>query len=58
MMVEDLWIILKRPFVTNQNLSDVSEMLFVKAMWHSHNKQLKMKVAIIGLADEVKNKVD
>lgn len=38
MMVEDMWILMKRPMVTNQNLTDMSELLFVKAMWHSHNK--------------------
>eukprot|EP00347_Sterkiella_histriomuscorum_P015353 403357339 len=58
MMVEDLWILMKRPMVTNQNLADVSEMLFVKNQWHGHNKQLKIKVSIIGSVDEVRNKVD
>lgn len=57
-MVEDLWILMKRPMVTNQSLTDVSEMLFVKNLWHGHNKQMKIKVSIIGSVDEVRNKVD
>ena len=39
MMLEDLWLLMKRPLVTNQNLSDVSEMILVKNMWHNTNKQ-------------------
>ena len=57
-MVEDLWILMKRPMVTNQNLTDVPEMLFVKALWHNQNKQSKLKVSIIGSVEEVKIKVD
>lgn len=58
MMVEDLWILMKRPLVTNQSLTDVSEMLFVKSCWHNHNKQMKIKVSIIGQSDGAKMKVD
>lgn len=58
MMVEDLWVLMKRPLVTNQGLADVSELIFAKSNWHSHNKQLKMKVSVIGNADEVKHKAE
>jgi len=39
-------------------LNDVSDVIFVKAMWHSHNKQMKMKIGVIGNEEEVKIKVD
>lgn len=58
MMVEDLWLLMKRPLVTNQNLSDVSDMILAKSCWHFHNKQQKMKVSIIGDTEAVKVKVD
>jgi hypothetical protein len=58
MMVEDLWILMKRPMITNQTLSDVSDALFVKAGWHGYNKLLKMRVTIIGSADQARLKVD
>ncbi|CDW90096.1 UNKNOWN [Stylonychia lemnae] len=58
MMVEDLWILMKRPMITNQNLNDVSDILFVKGLWHSHNAQLKIKVSIIGAIEEVRYKAD
>lgn len=62
MMVDDLWVLLKRPLITNQNLNDVSEMLFVKSCWHGVNKkdknQIKLRVSIIGPIDDVRNKVD
>lgn len=51
LMLEDLWLLMKRPLVTNQNLSDVSDMILVKNKWHSHNKEQKMKVAVLGEAD-------
>jgi hypothetical protein len=31
MMVEDLWLLMKRPMVTNQNLSDVPDMILAKS---------------------------
>jgi hypothetical protein len=58
MMVEDLWLLMKRPLVTNQNLSDVSDMILAKSQWHYHNKQQKMKVSIVGDAEAVKLKAD
>jgi hypothetical protein len=58
MMVEDLWVLMKRPMVTNQSLADVSDVVFARSMWHAHNRQKKMKVAIIGTAEETKIKVD
>ena len=58
MMVEDLWILMKRPMVTNQGLNDVTEVVFARAMWHSHNKQMKIKVAVLGSVEEAKIKVD
>lgn len=51
MMLEDLWLLMKRPLVTNQNLSDVSEMILVKNLWRGTNKQSKIKVAILGEAE-------
>lgn len=50
-MLEDLWLLMKRPLVTNQNLSDVSDMILVKNLWHSNNKQQKIKVAVLGEAE-------
>ena len=50
LMMEDLWLLMKRPIVTNQNLSDVSDMILVKNMWHGPNKQAKIKVAVLGEA--------
>ena len=38
MMVEDLWILLKRPLISNQNLTDMSDIIFVKSCWHNNNK--------------------
>ena len=58
MMVEDLWILMKRPMITNQSLSDVSDILFVKAGWHGFNKQMKIRVTIVGSADQARIKVD
>ena len=57
-MVEDLWILMKRPMVTNQSLNDISDVLFVKAMWHSYNKEMKMRISIIGSAEDARIKVD
>ena len=54
LMMEDLWLLMKRPIVTNQNLSDVSDMILVKNMWHGPNKQAKLKVAVLGEAQQVK----
>jgi hypothetical protein len=51
MMVEDLWILMKRPLITNQNINDLTEVIFCKAMWHSHNKEMKMKISIVGPKD-------
>lgn len=58
MTVEDLWILLKRPLVTTQPLSDCPDMVFAKSLWHGHNKEMKMKVLVLGNPDEVKNRVD
>lgn len=58
MVVEDLWLIMKRPMVTNQNLSDVPDMVLAKSTWHFHNKQKKMKVSIIGDSGPVKSRAD
>jgi hypothetical protein len=58
MSVEDLWILLKRPLVTTQSLSECTDMAFVKSLWHGHNKEMKMKVLVLGNPDEVKIKVD
>ena len=44
MAIDDLWLLMKRPMVTNQNLSDVPDMILAKSCWHFHNKQKKMKV--------------
>ena len=45
---------MKRPIITNQNLSDVPDIVIVKTLWHGHNKQQKMKIAPIGDADSFK----
>lgn len=58
MMVEDLWILLKRPIVTSQSLADVTDVCFAKSAWHGHNKQMKMKIGVIGNVDEVRVRVD
>ena len=44
MMVDDLWILLKRPVVTNQSLADVTDAIFGRAAWHFNSKQTKMKI--------------
>jgi len=49
---------MKRPLVTNQSLSDVPDMILAKSEWHSHNKQLKMKVSIMGDHEAVKFKAE
>ena len=54
MACEDLWLLMKRPMVTNQALSDVPDMILAKSEWHFHNKQSKMKVSIIGDSEAVK----
>ncbi len=54
MACEDLWLLMKRPMVTNQNLSEVPDMIYAKSEWHFHNKQQKMKVSIIGDSEAVK----
>lgn len=38
MACEDLWLLMKRPLVTNQNLSEVPDMIYAKSEWHFHNK--------------------
>ena len=57
-MCDDLWLLAKRPIATNQKLEDVSDMALVKSCWHYHNKQKKMKVAVLGPAEEFKFKAD
>jgi len=54
MMQEDLWLLMKRPLVTNQNLSEVPDIVLVKTCWHGHNKQSKMKISPIGDAESFK----
>ena len=39
-------------------MNDVSEMLFVKSLWHSHNKQMKIKISTLGSSEVSKFKVD
>jgi hypothetical protein len=58
LMIEDLWLLMKRPLVTNQNLSDVTDMILVKNSWHGPNKQHKIKVTVVGEANQVKFRVD
>lgn len=54
MACEDMWLLMKRPLVTNQSLSDVPDMILAKSEWHFHNKQQKMRVSIIGDGEAVK----
>lgn len=58
MACEDLWLLMKRPLVTNQSLSDVPDMILAKSEWHFHNKQQKMRVSIIGDGEAVKFQAD
>ena len=58
MALDDLWLIMKRPMVTNQNLSDVPDMILAKSCWHFNNKQQKMKLAIIGDSESAKFKAE
>lgn len=58
MACEDLWLLMKRPMVTNQNLSDVPDVCLARSAWHFHNKQQKMKVTIIGDSESLKFKAD
>ena len=44
MMVDDLWLLVKRPIVTNQGLHEVHDMVLAKSSWHYNAKQTKMKV--------------
>ena len=36
----------------------MSDVLFVKAGWHGFNKQMKIRVTIVGSIDQAKMKVD
>ena len=58
MACEGLWLLMKRPLVTNQSLSEVPDMILAKSEWHFHNKQQKMKVSIIGDCEAVKFQAD
>jgi len=58
-MIEDLWILMKRPMVTNQSLNDLTEIIFCKAMYHNvSQKNHKLKVSIFGSEEESRIKVD
>lgn len=38
MMVDDLWLLFKRPLVTNQGLNDIHDMVLAKSSWHFNSK--------------------
>jgi hypothetical protein len=38
MSIDDLWLLMKRPMVTNQSLNDVPDLILAKSMWHFNNK--------------------
>lgn len=54
LMIDDLWLLFKRPLVTSQNLTDIPDMVLAKSAWHHNTKQSKMKVTIIGKRDDLK----
>lgn len=54
MMIDDLWILVKKPLVTSQNLSEIHDMVLAKSAWHHNSKQSKMRVQIIGKTDDLK----
>ena len=53
-MLDDLWLLFKRPLVTNQGLEEQHDMVLAKSAWHHNSKQTKMKVTIIGQNDDIK----
>ena len=49
MMLDDLWMLFKKPLVTNKGLdAQQLDMVLAKSAWHYNSKQTKMKVTIIG----------
>ena len=54
LMVEDLWILMKKPLVSNQGLHELTDIVLAKSAWHYNSKQTKMKLSIIGKTDELK----
>lgn len=54
LMVDDLWLLMKRPLVTNQGLHECHDMVLAKSAWHYNSKQTKMRLQIIGKCDDLK----
>jgi len=38
MMIDDLWILIKKPINSNQKLEDINDILLVKSAWHYNLK--------------------
>ena len=48
MSTDDMWLFMKRPLATNQNLGDIPNIVLAKSDWAFLNKQQKVKMSIIG----------
>ena len=47
-MIDDLWILLKKPIASSLKIEELQDILLVKSLWHYNQKQTKMKVQLIG----------
>lgn len=56
MMLDDMWLLFKRPIVTNQGLAEQTDMVMGRSAWHFNSKQTKMKIQIVGKTDDLKMK--
>ena len=43
-MIDDLWILLKKPIASSLRIEELKDVLLVKSLWHYNQKQTKMKV--------------
>ena len=53
MMLDDLWLLVKKAIVSSQGLHEVPGMVLAKSAWHYNTKQTKMKVTILSKTEGI-----